>query len=93
MAQNQHAINANVFCVLFASLKADEEFRLIKSMGYVWGCRASTACLKENVSRETFILLFKDRGLCYLLVSKPDDYGMRLPKVVNQSNLEKTQSF
>jgi len=46
-----------------------------------------------NVSRETFILLFKDRGLCYLLVSKPDDYGMRLPKVVNQSNLEKTQSF
>jgi hypothetical protein len=36
-----------------------------------------------NVSRETFILLFKDGGLCYLLVSLTDGDGMRLPTTVN----------
>jgi hypothetical protein len=43
-----------------------------------------------NVSRETLILLFKEEGLCYLLVSRPDGRGMHLPMVVNQSNPKKT---
>jgi hypothetical protein len=54
MAQNQNAIHANVFCVLFASLKATEETLIVKSRAYVGVWWDPTACLGEDVSRETW---------------------------------------
>jgi hypothetical protein len=50
MPQNQHAINANVFCVLFASLKEVRGFSTLKSTRYVWGWAA---------------LNIKSRGECF----------------------------
>jgi hypothetical protein len=45
-----------------------------------------------NVSRETFILLFKEGGLCYLLVSRPDGDGMGIPMTFNPQNPKKTNN-
>lgn len=45
-----------------------------------------------NVSRETFILLFKEGGLCYLLVSRPDGDGMGMPMTFNPQNPKKTNN-
>jgi hypothetical protein len=55
--------------------------------------RAPTSWLEGNVSRETFILLFKDRGLCYLLLSRSDGDDMCLAMGIDQSKPKKTQFF